>query len=179
MKWFFALFFGISFVFLSFFGVNCFYGYMFPIKYQDEISFVAKNFDLDEAVVFSIVNVESRFKKDAKSSKGAVGLMQIMPATAQGLAKEIGMPEFDLNDPEDNLLIGAYYIAQLCNRFEKIDTALAAYNAGPTNVKNWLNDKNLSEDGKTLKDIPFSETKNYVKKINQNLKYYKSKLKQL
>lgn len=177
MKWFFSLFFGFSFVFLAVFGINCVYGYIFPLKYQTEISNASQNFDVDEAVLFSVINIESHFRKDAKSSKGAVGLMQIMPTTAQGLTKEMGLSNFDLNDPEDNILIGAYYISQLCDRFEILETALAAYNAGPTNVKNWLSDENFSQDGKTLKNIPFNETKNYIEKFKKNYKYYKVKVR--
>ena len=103
MKWFFSIFFCLSFIFLAVFGVNCVYGYIFPIKFQGEIENACEIYDVDQAVVFSLINVESHFNKNALSSKGAVGLMQVMPSTAQGLAKEIGIDEeYDLQNPDDN-----------------------------------------------------------------------------
>lgn len=177
MKWFFAIFFSVSFVFLTIFGINCVYGYFFPIRYKEEVSNASTSFDVDEAIIFSVINIESHFNKNALSPKGAVGLMQVLPSTAEELSKEIGFSNFDLKNPEDNIMIGAYYISQLCDRFDNVETALCAYNAGPTNVKAWLNDKNKSEDGKTLKDIPFQETRNYIEKFRKNFKYYSSKIK--
>ncbi len=177
MKWFFAIFFSFSFIFLAIFGINCFYGYIFPIKFQEEISESASVFNLDQAIIYSIINVESRFDKNATSSKGAKGLMQILPSTAKYLSEELEIDSFDLTDPKDNINLGSFYLSELLNRFENLETALAAYNAGPTNVANWLKDKRYSEDGKTLKDIPFSETKNYVNKFKTNFNYYSKKIK--
>ncbi len=176
MKWFFAIFLSFSIIFVAIFGINCVYGYLFPIKYQDEIAYASQTFGVAEAVIYAVINTESHFDKDAISSKGAVGLMQVMPSTAEEIASACGLEEFDLQNPKDNILLGTYYIAKLCERFEDLETALCAYNAGPTNVKNWLTDENYSDDGKTLKDIPFEETKNYIAKFQKNLKYYLSKL---
>lgn len=104
--------------------------------------------------------------------------MQVMPSTAQGLAKEIGIDEeYDLQNPDDNIMFGTYYISKLIDKFEILETALAAYNAGPTNVTNWLNDEKYSDDGSTLKDIPFEETKNYVERFKTNYNYYSKKIK--
>ncbi len=177
MKWFFAVFFGASILFLSAFGVNCLYGYFYPIKYQEIIQQSCENFDIEQAVIYSVINVESHFNKDAISSKGAVGLMQIMPATAEELAKETMMgDDYDLKNPEENITLGTYYISKLIDRFEDLETALCAYNAGPTNVSNWLANKDYSEDGKSLKEIPYQETRNYLEKFKTNFKYYSKKL---
>ena len=178
MKWFFSIFFCLSFVFLSVFGINCVYGYIFPVKFHDQIETACEIYDVDQAVVFSLINVESHFNKNALSSKGAVGLMQVMPSTAQGLAKEIGVEgEYDLQNPDDNIMFGTYYISKLIDKFEILETALAAYNAGPTNVTNWLNDEKYSDDGSSLKNIPFEETKNYVERFKTNYNYYSKKIK--
>lgn len=177
MKWFFAVFFSFSFVFLAIFGVNCVYGYFFPMRFQDEISSACEKFDVDEAVVYSVINVESHFNQNAVSQKGAIGLMQVMPSTASELATALNLSEFDLASPQDNITFGTYYISELSKKFENLETALAAYNAGPTNVSGWLKNADYSDDGKTLKEIPFAETKNYLEKFRQNYNYYKTKIK--
>lgn len=175
MKWFLAGFFAISFVFLAVFGVNCCYGYLFPLKYMDEVEQASQTFDVDKAVILAMINVESRFKKNAISNKGAVGLMQVMPSTADDLAKELGLESFDLTNPTDNITLGTYYIGQLQKKYGCLETALCAYNAGPTNVNAWLKDSQKSPDGKTLDKIPFAETEKYIKKFRKNLNYYSKK----
>lgn len=175
MKCFFSIFFTFFFIFLSIFGTNCFYGYLFPIKYADEVEFASETFDIEKAIIFSVINVESHFKKDIISSKGARGLMQVMPSTASMVANEIGMEHFDLGNAEDNILIGTAYLASMIERFENLEVALCAYNAGPTNVMNWLKNESYSKDGSNLDEIPFEETANYISKFNKNYKYYASK----
>ena len=177
MKWFLSIFLAFSAIFFAIFGINCIYGTIFPVKYQEEISASCQQFCVDEAVVFAVINTESHFNKNAKSGKGAVGLMQVMPSTAQGLASELGLTNFDLFQPKINILIGTKYLSQLMAKFQDLSTALCAYNAGPSTVKSWLADERYSQDGKTLQKIPYKETENYIKKFNKNLKYYSQKLK--
>lgn len=177
MKWFLSFFFASTFVFLLVFGVNCCYGYVFPQKYSKEISSACKRFDVDEAVIYSMINIESHFDKNAVSNKGAVGLMQILPSTAQELATELSIDSYDLKEPEQNILLGTYYIGKLCKRFGNLRTALCAYNAGPSNVSLWLKDGDKSPDGENLEKIPFGQTKSYVEKFDKNFKYYSHKLK--
>lgn len=172
MKCFFAIFFAFSLIFLTFFGINCIYGSFFPVRFEEEISSASEEFGVEKAVIFSVINVESHFNSEAVSPKGAVGLMQIMPATAQSLQKE-----FDLKNPKDNIFIGTKYLSKLIARFDNLETALCAYNAGPTNVAKWLADSECSDDGKTLKKIPYEETRNYIQKFRKNLKYYQTKIK--
>ena len=103
--------------------------------------------------------------------------MQVMPSTASELATALNLSEFDLASPQDNITFGTYYISELSKKFENLETALAAFNAGPTNVSGWLKNSDYSDDGKTLKEIPFAETKNYLEKFRQNYNYYKTKIK--
>jgi len=176
MKWFFPLFCAISLVFLSVFGISCVYGHLYPIKYSQEVSFASKKFGVGRDVIYSTINVESGFNKNAISSKGAVGLMQLLPSTAQDLAQRLNMEDFDLQNPQDNILLGTYYLSILKTRFSGWNETLCAYNAGPTNVSSWLAKTEFSEDGKTLKKIPFKETREYVLKFQKNLKYYSKKI---
>lgn len=167
--------FSLVFVFLAVFGINCLYGYVFPMKYSEEISYASQKYGVDEAVIYSMINIESHFNKSAVSSKGAVGLMQVMPSTAEMVANNLNIQEIDLTIPQQNIEIGTAYISSLLNRFKNLETALCAYNAGPTNVSSWLKNKDYSKDGESLDSIPFEETRNYVTKFLRNYNYYKTK----
>ena len=175
MKYFLPIFFSLTFVFLFMFGISCVYGIIFPLKYQEEIAVSSENFGVDPVLVASVIKSESGFNKDVVSSKGAVGLMQLLPTTAEYLAKKLNYGEYDLYDVSDNINLGTYYLSLLLDEFADEENALCPYNAGPTNVKNWLNNEEYSSDGKTLKIIPFKETENYVNKCEQAKKYYKTK----
>ncbi len=148
--------------------VMCF---IYPEKYAADVKRLAAMYDVDEDLIFSVIKAESNFKPDAVSKKGAVGLMQIIPDTGDWAAERIGLEGFDESDlilPDRNIEIGVYYLSYLLNLYdEDVRCAVAAYNAGPTNVNQWL------EDEKTLKDIPFSETEKYVKKVERNIKIYR------
>ena len=176
MKWFFAIFFSFSFLFLTVFGINCFYGYLFPIKFLQEVEVASERFDIDKSKILSMINVESHFNEKAISAKGAVGLMQVLPSTAQEVAQKLNMKSFDLKNPKDNIVIGTSYLVTLIEKFKDFDVALCAYNAGPANVAKWLKDEDLSVDGETLKKIPFYETREYLEKIQKNLRYYNKKM---
>lgn len=103
--------------------------------------------------------------------------MQVMPSTAEELCSQLSIEEYDLTAPADNIMIGTYYISQLLKKFDEVETALCAYNAGPTKVQTWLLDAERSNDGKTLTSIPFDETRNYIEKYRKNVKYYSHRLK--
>ena len=113
MRWFVGIFIAASFVFLSVFFTDCLYAYLFPIKFEKEVESAAAECDIDKSLIFSIINVESGFDVDAKSSKGAVGLMQVMPSTAEEVSGKIGLERFDLTDPNDNIKIGTHYFLWL------------------------------------------------------------------
>ena len=147
--------------------------FLYPIKHEQEIINYSDKYGLDRALVFAMVRVESSFNLNAKSEKGAVGLMQITSQTAEYIANLTGVNEYNLTSAKDNLNFGCYYIKYLINRFGILDTALCAYNAGEGNVKKWLSNAKYSSDGKTLKSIPFKETREYLEKINKSYKKYR------
>jgi len=151
-------------------------GALYPVKYLDIIENTSERFGLQPAFICAVIHAESRFKRDAVSAKGAGGLMQIMETTAEWAAEELKLTDFESNDifePETNILIGCWYLNRLFNQFGGgPDVVLAAYNAGSGNVSNWLKSPEYSDDGRTLKHIPFGETRGYIQKVNGNLKIY-------
>lgn len=161
------------------YSLSCFYSYFYPMTYSEEIQEISNQYDVDSALIASMVNAESGFKEKAVSSKGAIGLMQLMPSTAEWLAgnMDVEYNEELLYTAEYNLRLGIFYVNYLINVFNSEKLVLCAYNAGPTNVKNWLNNKEYSQDGKTLLKIPYNETKVYVNKVYKNYHYYKNKYK--
>ena len=135
---------------------------------------------LDKFLVAAVIKTESNFIHDAHSGK-ARGLMQLTDETAEWIAGKMGI-EFKTDDvdiPEINIKMGCWYLKYLIDKYDNVDTALAAYNGGMGNVSKWLADKRYSDDGKTLKYIPFEETRNYVKKVNSYKEIYEEKYKDL
>ena len=142
--------------------------YIFPIKYQKEINYFSEQYALAPSLIYGVVFTESRFNENAISIKNAKGLMQIGQTTGVWAGEILNISEYHqemLFEPTINIQIGCWYLHKLHNQFETTQTALAAYNAGSGNVSKWLQDSNYSDDGKTLKDIPYEETKKYVKKV--------------
>lgn len=157
-----------------FFGAIYYGGNNYPINYIEEIQKYSDEYGVDPKVVLAIMRVESNFKSDATSKVNAKGLMQILPDTAKHIAKlmQVDVNSLDLNDPETNIKIGTYYIKYLTQNFSNMDTVYAAYNGGIGSVNTWLKDAKYSNDGVTLYNIPSSETKHYVYKVNKALKAY-------
>lgn len=167
-----------GFVFcLGFAGYKFLIAITHPIKYQNEITELSNKFNLSSELIASIVNVESGYNNNAISQKRAIGLMQIKVSTAEYLndyynLELLTIDEEYLKNPYNNIYFGCLYISYLMKKFENINTVLASYNAGETRVRIWLRDENYSTDGKILNNIPYEETKNYVKKVNNDLKFY-------
>lgn len=157
-----------------FFGAIYYGGNNYPLNYIEEIQKYSNEYGVDPHVVLAIMRVESNFKSDATSKVNAKGLMQILPDTAKHVAKllNIDANSIDLNDPETNIKLGTYYIKYLMKNFSNMDTVYAAYNGGIGNVNTWLKDAKYSNDGVSLYNIPSSETKHYVTKVNKALKAY-------
>lgn len=154
----------------------------YPLRFENEISLASKEFGVEEKLIASIINAESSFRENAVSRKGAIGLMQVLPSTASWVSltnsnfeKEI--EEIDLFLPLTNIRIGTCYVKYLLEKFGDLNVALCAYNAGEGTVSKWLENKDISPSGKTLQSIPFLETKNYVEKVQENLRIYGKKLK--
>lgn len=146
--------------------------FFLPQKYGDIVNYYSKLYNLEPSLVFSVINTESGFNTNAVSRSNALGLMQIMPTTAEYIAKELNLKDYDLFNPKDNIDIGCWYLRKLLNKYNNQNTALCAYNAGSGNVDLWLNNKDFSEDGINLKSIPFKETKNYVRLVNIYRTFY-------
>ena len=147
--------------------------YFYPVRYKEEVFEYADYYGLERALVFSVIKVESGFNEDAKSHAGAVGLMQITEDTGAYIASKLGVENYNLTDVKTNINFGCYYIKYLFLRFKDMNTALIAYNAGEGNVSLWLMNNEYSDDKITLKSIPFNETRDYIKKINENFSKYK------
>lgn len=141
----------------------------FPLKYHDEILIAAKTYSIDPVLIASQINAESSFDKNKVSPKKAIGLMQLLPSTAKSLTNN---EEIDLFDPNINIDLGVKYLSYLINKFNDIDTALFAYNAGEGNVTRWLTEQNITK----LKTCPFKETNAYVAKIKRSFKYYRGRI---
>ena len=176
MKTFFSCLWLAAFSVMLCFFIGCFYGYLYPMKYKDQIMVYASKNNLNPALVAAVINVESSYRENRVSSKGAIGLMQIMPETAKWIAKKLdyNFDNIDLFNPKTNIEFGSFYLGYLKKYFGDEKLSICAYNAGMGNVKKWVNDKNFSEKG-GLKNIPFKETDDYLNKILLNLKYYKNK----
>ena len=175
MQKFFAVFFVLIYTAFIATVINCCaIIFLHPLKYENDIKKVCTKFEISVPLFCSLIDTESGFNPNAKSSAGAVGLTQILPSTAQYICTKnnLDFSNFDLYNPADNLYLGAMYLNYLFNKFDDTYTALAAYNAGETVVRNWLSNKQYSLDKTTLYNIPYNETKNYVIKIKNNQKIY-------
>ena len=148
----------------------------FPYKYQEYVDRYSSEYNLDPLFVLAVIKTESKFDDDAQSHKNAVGLMQITVDTGEWAAKEMGFSTFskdDLYNEEYNIRMGCWYLRRLNDTFDgDLDLTIAAYNAGPTNVQTWLENKKYSSDGKSIDYIPFGETKKYVDKVNTYYQVY-------
>lgn len=156
--------------------------WIYPIHYQDEIRSASSQSQLDPFLISAIIRVESNFKSDKISSKGAIGLMQLMPDTAEWITpgSEANIAN-RLTIPEVNIQVGTWYVFSLQKQFERrtakmdsnqdrIALVAAAYNAGPGNVNKWLEDGTWDGSYSELAYIPFGETRHFVQRI---LYYYK------
>lgn len=139
----------------------------FPLAYQHQIMHQAAKAGIAPAVVFAVARQESIFIPDIRSSAGAVGLMQLMPATAAQVAKRLKVPfknRIALIDPDYNLRLGCDFLAKMLNRHESLALAAAAYNAGPSRVKQWRPQTRMAADI-WVESIPFDETRRYVRNV--------------
>jgi soluble lytic murein transglycosylase len=158
----------VSFALFISFGYCVLLPRILPLKYQDTVEKYAKIYELEKSMVNAVIFCESHFETEAVSSANAKGLMQITDETGWWVAQQMGMnPDLiDLSDPDTNIRIGCWYLNWLMTKFDGVkETALAGYNAGHGNVQNWLADEEMSKDGITLEEIPYEETKIYVKKV--------------
>lgn len=146
----------------------------YPLAFFEEIQKVAQSYNIDEFLMIALVREESYFNPRAVSPANARGLAQIIPPTARKIAKQLGVKEYNLFHPATNLRFGAFYFAQSLESFNgSWECALAAYNAGPHRVKEWLAERKIGRKEEWVEWIPFKETRNYVKKIMRSYHVYK------
>jgi soluble lytic murein transglycosylase len=133
----------------------------YPLSYAPIVPGHARNYDLDPALLAAVIYQESKFRADSRSSSGAIGLMQLLPDTAKGIALHTGGSRFrvdDLYDPEINVRYGCWYLRHLLVKYGDEETALAAYNAGQANVDRWR---------ARGVGIQFAETRHYVRRVEE------------
>ena len=139
----------------------------YPLRYASIVRGHAGHYQLNPALLAAVIEQESKFNTDARSSTGAVGLMQLQPDTAKGIALHTGGSKFvvsDLQNPEINVRYGAWYLRHLLDKYDDERTALAAYNAGQDNVDRWLRDRS---------GIAFAETRAYVERVEGLKRIYR------
>jgi len=150
----------------------------FPMPHKKEVLARSRDIGLDPAYVYGLIRQESRFITDARSGVGASGLMQVMPATAKWTAKKIGLADFkphQINDRDTNIAIGTGYLKLVLDDFAgSMPLAAAAYNAGPGRPRSWRGPSGAPhiEAAIWAENIPFNETRDYVKKVLANTTIY-------
>jgi soluble lytic murein transglycosylase len=146
---------------------------IYPIYYQKEIKESAEKHNIDPFLIAALIRVETNYKYHLESSKGAMGLMQIMPDTANWIAEAAKVQTFipaDLLKPDVNIFLGAWYMSWLTKHYNgNVVYAIAAYNAGQGNVNQWKNNGIWDGRETNLDPIPFGETRHYVQRV---LYYY-------
>jgi soluble lytic murein transglycosylase len=147
-----------------------------PLKHDDIIRQQAADKDLDPALIAAVIYEESRFR-DQTSHAGARGLMQITPETAEFIARRSGGNRFvqeDLATPQINIAYGSYYLRYLIKRYDDNENlAIAAYNAGQTNVDRWVAEAGGPDAFDSARHIPFPETRAYVKNVSATRESYR------
>jgi len=153
--------------------------FSYPLGYWQAIKAASTRYDLDPYLIAALIREESRFDPEAISWAGAIGLMQLMPQTAERISRELD--ELDLGDVDRealmdvkrNILIGSRYLSRLIKEFSTLPCAIAAYNAGENAVRRWLDKNRGVEIDEFIEDIPYKETKRYVKKVLKSYWQYR------
>lgn len=153
---------------------------MYPIAYKSDIRASASNYGLEPHLVAAVIRAESNFQTGRESRKGALGLMQVMPDTAEWVVQKAGFKEVTnemlLHRADVSIEIGSWYLQSLHQQFDNDPVkVVAAYNAGPGNVRKWLDNGTWDGTLESVSQIPFGETRNYVQKVF----YYYNKYKEL
>lgn len=146
-----------------------------PFEHEEIIYECASDYDVPPEVVFSVIYAESGFREQALSGRGAMGLMQLMPATYEELCHKIGIDSDACSpyEPSVNIRCGTYYLHELYVMFGRWELAIAAYNAGLGNVQSWLSSDTYADGEGGLKRIPFPETDAYLERVLENIPLYR------
>lgn len=150
----------------------------YPLAHWEIVMEAAAKYNIDPFIVISLMREESRFDPEARSSVGAAGLMQLMPQTAYNVGNKLDMKItslWQIYDVKTNITLGSYYISSLMKEFNSLHLAAAAYNAGEQNVRKWQKAGNYKSSAEFIEDIPFDETRNFVKRvITTYFEYFKA-----
>ena len=144
---------------------------LFPVRHWEAISEQAARVKIDSNLVLAVIRQESAFNEKARSKANARGLMQILPSTGRKLAKQARITRYNakkLYQAETNIALGTRYLASLLQQYGKSELALAAYNAGDSRVDRWLKEWGNLDMAEFVEQIPFSETRAYVKQVLNN-----------
>lgn len=153
-----------------------FWRLLYPIHHKEVMFHYAREYGVDPYLVAAVIRVESKYYPQALSPMGARGLMQVMPETGAWVAEQLGLEDFEpeqLFDPETNIRIGTWYLANLKQEFGDLTFALAAYNGGRGNVRRWLEMRQSRGETLEIEDFPFPETRVYVTKVLYNYRRYR------
>ena len=149
---------------------------LYPLKYGVYVERYCEEYNVDKYFGYAFIKCESNFQKDAESSAGAMGLMQLTSDTFGWISEKLTgetLSEERITEPELNIRFGIWYISYLYEKFGDKSLTVAAYNAGPANVTEWLANPEYSSDGKTISVYPFKETESHVKKVLRAESIYK------
>ena len=179
-----ALLAGLLFLFLCFF---CYFllqinsvqrSWIYPFPHQEIVFEFAHEYHVDPYLAAAVIKMESSFRPEVHSHRGAVGLMQLMPDTAEWIAEQIEDEDFSierLHEPESNIRYGIWYLSSLEREFDGNDIlVLAAYNAGRGNVSDWMEEYQWDEDFHDIGAIPYAETRAYVHRVLRYRDKYRS-----
>ncbi len=146
----------------------------YPLEYTSYVDIASERFGVPKRIIYAVIRTESGFDSSAESPAGAIGLMQITEATFEEISGKRGdsYEKGMMYDPSTNIRYGTYYLSYLYKYFGDWDTVFAAYNAGMGTVSGWLSDPQYTNEEGKLVNIPYEETKNYVKKINEASEKY-------
>ena len=152
--------------------------FSFPKGFEERVKFFSQKYTLDEFLVYSVIREESHFDKEAVSVSDARGLMQLLPSTALEAAPKAGLSSFEtsqLFSPDINLELGCYYLSWLLEIFGgNFAVSLAGYNGGPTSAKVWYEKNGSLDIDEFVEEIPFEQSRNYVKKILRSYAAYEA-----
>ena len=150
---------------------------LFPLPYSKQLKRRAAPHKLDPYLVAGLIRQESEFNATAKSRAGALGLMQLMPATGRGLARQLGIGGISnrqLYNPDLSLRLGTFHFKKVLERFQhRLEYTLAGYNAGEHRVDKWLTWEDFSDPEEFAESIPFTETRGYVQAVIRNAAVYR------
>ncbi len=154
------------------------YGLSYPEGFGEIVRLHSRKYQADELIIYSLIREESRFQEDAVSTSGAIGLMQLIPDTGRATAKKVGISGYNtdmLYVPIVNIELGTAYFQEVLEEYNgRIHLAIASYNAGPHNVARWLTRLGGLDIDEFIEEIPYGETRNYVKRVLRSYGVYKA-----